>query len=110
MPSRANAAVVLPDGRRQILHIDRLCSGCGNCAAFCPYASAPAQDKFTLFSDAAAFEASGNQGFLPLGGSRVLVRLEGQVSEVDLDAANDLPADIEVFILTVLKDYAYLLA
>lgn len=109
-PNRANVAIVLPDGRRQILHIDRLCSSCGNCATFCPYASAPAQDKFTLFSDPAAFEASSNQGFLPLGGSKVLVRLSGQVSEVDLDANNDLPADIEVFILTVLKDYAYLLA
>lgn len=109
-PHRANVAVVLPDGRRQILHIDRLCSSCGNCATFCPYTSAPAQDKFTLFSDSAAFEASGSQGFLPLGGSKVLVRLAGRVSEVDLDTANDLPADIEVFILTVLQDYAYLLA
>ena len=108
-PSRANVAVVLPDGRRQMLHIDRLCSSCGNCATFCPYASSPARDKFTLFSDRSAFEESSNQGFLPLGGSRVLVRLENQVAEIDLDTPNDLPADIEVFILTVLKQYAYLL-
>lgn len=108
-PNRANAAVVLPDGRRQILHIDRLCNSCGNCATFCPYTSAPSQDKFTLFSDRSSFENSGNQGFLPLGDNRVLVRLAGQVSEIDLDTPNDLPADIEVFILTVLKQYAYLL-
>jgi len=108
-PNRANVTVMLPDGRRQILHIDRLCSSCGNCATFCPYASSPARDKFTLFSDHSAFEESSNQGFLPLGGSRVLVRLENQVSEVDLDTPNDLPADIEVFILTVLKQYVYLL-
>jgi putative selenate reductase len=108
-PSRANATVLLPDGRRQILHVDHLCSDCGNCAIFCPYASSPAKDKFTLFSDRAAFDASSNQGFLPLGGSRVLVRLDGQVTEADLDGANSLSADIEVFILTVLKDYGYLL-
>lgn len=50
-----------------------------------------------------------NQGFLPLDGSRVLVRLDGKVFEADLNAGNDLPADIEVFILTVLNKYAYLL-
>ena len=109
-PHRANTAVVLPDGRRQILHIDRLCSGCGNCATFCPYTSSPAEEKFTLFSEHAAFESSSNSGFLPLTGHKVLVRLDGQVSEVDLDASNDLPSDIEVLILTVLHQYPYFLA
>ena len=46
---------------------------------------------------------------LPLGGRKVLVRLDGKVFEADLDSANDLPADIEVFILTVLTKYTYLL-
>ena len=91
-----------------ILHIDRLCSGCGNCATFCPYTSAPAQEKFTLFTARDAFEASGNPGFLPLEGNRVLVRLDGQAQEIDLDAPNDLPADIETFILTVQNRYRYL--
>ena len=50
-----------------------------------------------------------NQGFLPLGGGKVLVRLEGKIFEADLNGKNDLPADIEVFILTVLNKYAYLL-
>ena len=50
-----------------------------------------------------------NSGFLPLGGRKVLVRLEGKVFEADLDGKNDLPADIEVFILTVLAKYNYLL-
>ena len=49
------------------------------------------------------------QGFLPLEGKKVLVRLDGKVFEADLNAANDLPADIEVFILTVLTKYNYLL-
>ena len=50
-----------------------------------------------------------NQGFLPLADRKVLVRLDGKVFEADLDGRNDLPADVETFILTVLKDYAYLL-
>ena len=83
---------------------------CGNCAIFCPYDSAPSRDKFTLFHDQAGFDESvNNSGFLPLGGRKVLVRLEGKVFEADLDAKNDLPADIEVFILTVLTKYNYLL-
>ena len=43
-------------------------------------------------------------------GSRVwMLSLNGKVAEYDLDSANDLPADIEVFILTVLTKYAYLI-
>ena len=40
---------------------------------------------------------------------KVLVRLDSKVFEADLDAKNDLPADIEVFIWTVLTKYAYLM-
>ena len=109
-PNRANVVIELPDGRHQILHVDRMCNECGNCAIFCPYDSAPYRDKFTLFFDREGFDESvNNSGFLPLGGKKVLVRLEGKVFEADLNAANDLPADIEVFILTVLTNYNYLL-
>ena len=54
-------------------------------------------------------ESEKNSGFLPLGGKKVLVRLAGRVFEADLDGRNDLPADVEVFILTVLTKYAYLI-
>jgi len=109
-PNRANVVIELPDGRHQILHVDRMCNECGNCAIFCPYDSAPYRDKFTLFLTQEGFDESmNNAGFLPLGGSRVLVRLDGKVFEADLDGANDLPADMEVFILTVLTKYRYLL-
>ena len=68
------------------------------------------RDKLTLFLTREGFDESGkNQGFLPLGGKKVLVRLDGRVFEADLDGQNDLPADIEVFIWTVLTKYAYLL-
>ncbi len=109
-PNRANVVIELPDGRRQILHVDRMCNECGNCAIFCPYDSAPYRDKFTLFKDGNGFsESEKNSGFLSLGGHKVLVRLNGKVLNVDLDQPNDLPADVEVFILTVLTKYAYLI-
>ena len=73
-PNRANVVVKLPDGRAQILHVDRMCNECGNCLVFCPYDSAPYRDKFTLFKTREGFDESvNNQGFLPLGGGRVRV-------------------------------------
>ena len=109
-PNRANVVVALPDGRRQILHVDRMCNECGNCAVFCPYDSAPYKENFTLFHDRAGFDESpDNQGFLPLGDSKVLVRLDGKVEEIDLDETNDLPAQIDIFIYTVLTKYRYLI-
>ena len=109
-PNRANVVIELPDGRQQILHVDRMCNECGNCAVFCPYDFAPYREKFTLFLTREGFDESvNNQGFLPLGGKKVLVRLDSKVFEADLDAKNDLPADIEVFIWTVLTKYAYLM-
>ena len=70
-PNRANVVIELPDGRPQILHVDRMCNECGNCAVFCPYDSAPYRDKFTLFLTREGFDESiNNQGFLPLAGRR----------------------------------------
>ena len=109
-PNRANVVVELPDGRQEILHVDRMCNECGNCTSFCPYASSPYRDKFTLFYDRPAFDASPeNSGFLPLSKKSVLVRLYGSVGQIDLGADNGLPKDLELLILTVLKDYKYLL-
>ncbi len=111
-PNRANVSIQMPDGSRQILHIDQMCNECGNCAVFCPYDSAPYRDKFTLFAARKEFdESEENQGFLPLGGNHVLVRLDGKVYEADLsDPKNGLPAGIETLIMTVLSNYGYLMA
>ena len=50
-PNRANIAVRVPGlDQEQIVHVDKMCNECGNCAVFCPYASAPYKDKFTLFA------------------------------------------------------------
>ncbi len=100
-PNRANAVVLMPDGRREILHIDRLCNECGNCRSFCPYASAPYLDKLTLFEDSESFDKSTQKGFLPFGGHRVRIRLDA-VEDVDLDQPNELSCDMELFILSVL--------
>ncbi len=111
-PNRANVSICLPDGRREILHVDQMCNECGNCATFCPYDAAPYRDKFTLFATREDFNESGqNNGFLPLGGREVLVRLDGKTFTCALDdPKNGLPAGIETLIWTVLEDYGYLLA
>ncbi len=110
-PNRANVVIQFPSGSHQILHVDRMCNECGNCAVFCPYDSAPYKDKFTLFHDKKSFEESvHNDGFLPLGGQKVLVRLHGKVQECNLhDNTNDLEPGIEIMIMTVLRNYAYLI-
>ncbi len=107
-PNRANVAVSVP-GKRfpQILHIDKMCNECGNCLVFCPYDSAPYQDKFTLFHTEAEFDASENKGFLPLGENRVKLRL-GDVRVASL-GTGEIDADIERLIQTVLAGYSYLI-
>ena len=106
-PNRANTVIEMPDGRREILHIDRLCNECGNCATFCPYASAPYKDKLTLFMDEEGFSDSANKGFLFLPDGKVRVRMY-DVFDIDLDAPNTLSRDMEVFILTIRDKYRYL--
>ena len=106
-PNRANVVIKLSDGRHQILHIDKMCNECGNCTQFCPYASEPCRDKFTLFQTKDDMEDSRNAGVLFLGGDKVLVRM-AEVKEYDLSQPNELPKEIENLILTVRSKYAYL--
>jgi putative selenate reductase len=102
----------MPDGRHEILHVDRMCNECGNCAIFCPYDSAPYRDKFTLFFDRAGFdETPTNQGFLPLGGTTrswcgwTAACLRGG----SLQRRTTFPPASSALILTVLTKYRYLL-
>ena len=106
-PNRANVVIRFADGRTQILHVDKMCNECGNCTSFCPYASQPCKDKFTLFQTERDMEDSTNRGFCFLADGKVRVRL-GETKDYDLDASNDLPKDIELFILTVKEHYSYL--
>ena len=96
-----------PTAVMQILHVDKMCNECGNCTQFCPYASEPCRDKFTLFQTKEDMEDSRNAGVLFLGGDKVLVRM-AEVKEYDLSQPNELPKEIENLILTVRSKYAYL--
>ena len=109
-PNRANVSVTMPDGRRQVIHVDRMCNKCGNCTQFCPYASEPCHDKFTLFQTAEDMDDSHNAGVLFLGGDRVRVRTAGEPKEYVLGAKNALPAELETLLLVIRDKYGYLFA
>ena len=94
-PHRANVAIRMADGSHQILHVDKMCNECGNCTQFCPYASEPCHDKFTLFQTAEDMAESENPGVLFTGDLTVRVRLDGQVRDYDLAQDNDLPMELE---------------
>ena len=110
-PNRANVAIHVPGKcKAQIIHVDGMCNECGNCEVFCPYKGGrPYKDKFTLYWSEEDFLDSTNEGFLPLGGTQVKVRLDGKVKTVDVAGETDLSADAVAVIRTVLKDYAYLI-
>lgn len=107
-PNRANVTLTI-SGKEQVLHVDRLCNECGNCAAFCPYQGEPYHDKWTLFSTAEDFKKSEqNQGFLPLGGGRYGVRFQGKRYETDLTDIN-LPPEVALFIRAAMEQRPYLI-
>lgn len=110
-PNRANIAVWVPGMTMpQIVHVDGMCNECGNCAVFCPYNSAPYKDKFTLYWSREDFDNSTNAGWLPLDGSRCLVRLGGSVQEYDAaDPACGLYDPLRRLILAIYSDYHWLL-
>ena len=111
-PNRANVFIrVAGLDTPQVLHLDRACNECGNCAFFCPYESRPYKDKLTLFDTEKDLLDSTNEGFLVLDkeAPKAKVRLGGKVFEADLSGKNELPKDVELFILSVIKDYGRLL-
>ena len=105
-PNRANVVVRLPDGRTEILHVDKMCNECGNCTAFCPYNAQPCKDKFTIFQTEKDMDDSKNYGFCFLEGGKIRVRLFTE-QVCDADCAG-LPEDIALFIRTVRDEYGYL--
>ena len=109
-PNRSNVAIAMADGSHQIVHVDKMCNECGNCTQFCPYASEPCHDKFTLFQTAEDMADSHNAGVLFLGGDKVRVRTFGEPKEYDLSKDNGLPADLEKLIVTLRDKYSYLFA
>lgn len=108
-PNRSNVVVKLHDSSHQILHVDKMCNECGNCTQFCPYASEPCRDKFTLFQTAGDMEDSENAGVLFVDRDTARIRMGGAVKDYDLSGdETDLPVELEEFILTIRDQYAYL--
>lgn len=80
-PNRANIAVnVVGMEMPQVIHVDRLCNECGNCATFCPYEGAPYKEKLTLFETLGDMDESDNNGFCFYRPDRecVVLRLYGK--------------------------------
>lgn len=111
-PNRANVSIAVPGWpMRQILHVDRMCNSCGNCAAFCPYDSAPYQEKMALYDTPEALAASKNPGFCLLDRKtkRLKLRLDGRIIECSLgEEGCPLPKEIAAFVDAVITNYSYL--
>lgn len=112
-PNRANIAITVPGhAMRQILHMESLCNECGNCAAFCPYESRPYEEKLTYFASKDELSESKNPGFCLIDAknpSLVRARIDGEVKDYDLSGPNGFAKDVECFIMTVIREHAYLL-
>ncbi len=111
-PNRANLAIQVPGmAKEQVVHVDKMCNECGNCAVFCPYASAPYKDKFTVFASEADMADSQNPGFcvLDAAAGKVKIRLGGEEYETVLAQDTKTYAPLKALIETILRDYAYCL-
>ena len=109
-PNRANVVIKMADGSHEIVHVDKMCNECGNCTQFCPYASEPCHDKFTLFQTAEDMAESKNPGVLFLDADHVRVRMAEERGYDLTTSDNDLPVDIEALIFTIRDKYSYLFA
>ena len=109
-PNRANIALdVEGSDMPQIVHIDRLCNECGNCAVFCPYSSKPYKDKLTVFATRETFLESDNPGILALGERKYLVRIGKDTAEVSLADIKGIDPAIAGILRALDEKYSYLL-
>jgi putative selenate reductase len=107
-PNRAN--VVVPrNGAHQIVHIDRLCNECGNCATFCPHAGKPYRDKYTVFSCEEDFADSENSGVLTIAPGHYKVRLEDKTVLQYHAGETVIPPNWIAIIETIAGQYSYML-
>jgi len=112
-PNRANVMAELPSGsglgRHQILHIDRMCNECGNCAIFCPHAGKPYKDKLTVFCCEEDFAESENAGFLKTGVDTFKIRLEDKSVLAYRRGEDTIPRTWITLIDDLMSKYEYLL-
>jgi putative selenate reductase len=97
-----------PLGKHQILHVDRMCNECGNCAAFCPHPGKPYKDKLTIFSREEDFAGSENPGFLKTGVDTYKIRLEDKTVLNYLRGDESIPEMWIAMINTIETQYGYL--
>ncbi|MDR1176691.1 MAG: putative selenate reductase subunit YgfK [Treponema sp.] len=95
-PNRANVMISdaepgSVEGIHQILHIDRMCNECGNCATFCPHDGSPYREKLTVFSSGEDFMDSVNPGFFSFGDGSWRVRLQDKTNFTWRREENTLP-------------------
>ncbi|MCI8959470.1 MAG: putative selenate reductase subunit YgfK [Lachnospiraceae bacterium] len=116
-PNRANVAIQVPGLiQSQIIHVDYMCNECGNCRSFCPYASAPYLDKFTLFASEKDMADSKNQGFVVLDREKVRCKVRYLGEEfiwekgmAENGMAGRLENGLKMVMETVCREYGYLL-
>ena len=112
-PNRANISIKVPGmAMNQVIHVDYMCNECGNCKSFCPYASAPYKDKFTLFANEKDMADSKNDGFVVLDkeNKTCKVRFVGQITDCKADdSADKLYDGLKKLICAVIDDYGYLI-
>jgi putative selenate reductase len=112
-PNRANVMAEMPSdsglGSHQVLHIDRMCNECGNCAIFCPHAGKPYKDKLTVFCCEEDFAEGENPGFFKTGADTFKIRLEDKSVLVYRKGENTIPQTWIALIDVVMMKYEYLL-
>ena len=112
-PNRANISIKVPGmAMNQVIHVDYMCNECGNCKSFCPDASAPYKDKFTLFANEKDMADSKNDGFVVLDkeNKTCKVRFVGQITDCKADdPADKLYDGLKKLICAVIDDYGYLI-
>ena len=112
-PNRANISIKVPGmAMNQVIHVDYMCNECGNCKSFCPYASAPYKDKFTLFANEKDMADSKNDGFVVLDkeNKTCKVRFVGQITDCKADdPADKLYDGLKKLLCAVIDDYGYLI-
>ncbi|GHV68310.1 putative selenate reductase subunit YgfK [Spirochaetia bacterium] len=114
-PNRANVMVALnmensqTESSHQIVHMDRMCNECGNCATFCPHAGKPYKDKITIFSGEEDFSESENVGFLKTGADSYKIRLDDKSVVTYGKGGKKIPDNWIAMIETIENKYRYLL-
>ena len=108
-PNRANFSVKISGRKNQIIHVDSMCNECGNCTVFCPYASSPYKDKFTLFACENDMNDSTNDGFA-FTGDKATVRIGGEKFSYQVGNTPAFDSRLAEIIDTVYDDYKYLLS